>query len=328
MSAFLLNIPPYIRFSSLFILFPSMHTILGANGTIALGIARELAAHNLPLRLVSRTPRAVNAGDILHSADIMKRESVFVAVKDSEVVYLTAGFRYNSRVWRETWPVVMRNVLDACHEAKAKLVFFDNVYMYGKVSGWMTEGTPMNPCSQKGEVRARIAQMLLDDVKSGNVQALIARAADFYGPETPNSFFNEMVLKNLHKGKKAQVLASANKLHTYTYTHDAGKATALLGMTQSAYNQVWHLPTDRNAMTGAEFVRLAGEVLGREVGSMVMTKWMMQALGLFIEPLKESVEMLYQSEYDYLFDSSKFEKAFSFQPMPYKQGFAETFKAL
>lgn len=305
-----------------------MHTILGANGAIALGIARELASHNLPIRLVSRTPRAVNSGDILHPADITKRDSVVEAVKGSEVVYLTAGFQYDIRVWRETWPVVMRNVLDACHEANAKLVFFDNVYMYGKVNGWMTEETAMNPCSKKGEVRAGIAQMVLDDVKAGNVQALIARAADFYGPETPNSFFNEMVLKNLHKGKKAQLMMSATTRHTFTYTHDGGKATALLGMTQSAYNQVWHLPTDRNAMTGADFVRLAGEALGKEAKYMILAKWMIQMAGLFDSNIKEAVEMLYQSEYDYLFDSSKFEKAFSFQPTPYKQGFAATFKTL
>ena len=31
----------------------------------------------------------------------------------------------------------------------ARLMFFDNVYMYGKVDGRMTEETPFNPCSRK-----------------------------------------------------------------------------------------------------------------------------------------------------------------------------------
>ena len=31
----------------------------------------------------------------------------------------------------------------------AKLIFFDNVYMYGKVNGIMTEETAFNPCSKK-----------------------------------------------------------------------------------------------------------------------------------------------------------------------------------
>jgi hypothetical protein len=64
----------------------------------------------------------------------------------------------------------------------AKLIFFDNVYMYGKVTGPMTEEMPFNPSSQKGEIRAKMATMLLDEIKAGGVRALIARSADFYGP--------------------------------------------------------------------------------------------------------------------------------------------------
>ena len=33
---------------------------------------------------------------------------------------------------------------------------------------------------------------------------------------------------------------------------------------------------------------------------------------------------LYQNEYDYLFDSTKFEKTFNFTPTSYQDGFAET----
>jgi nucleoside-diphosphate-sugar epimerase len=52
-----------------------------------------------------------------------------------------------------------------------------------------------------------------------------------------------MVYKNLQKGKKAMWLADASKIHSFTYTPDAARATALLGNTPDAYNQVWHLPT-------------------------------------------------------------------------------------
>ena len=51
----------------------------------------------------------------------------------------------------------MSNSIEACKRAGAKLIFFDNVYMYGKAGGPMTEETPFNPCSKKGEIRAKIA---------------------------------------------------------------------------------------------------------------------------------------------------------------------------
>ncbi len=118
-----------------------MQTILGANGIISTELAKALPRYTDKIRLVSRNPRKVNETDEIFSADLMNKEQTLAVVAGSEVVYLTAGLQYNISVWREQWPVIMRNVIDACIVHHAKLVFFDNVYMYGKVNGWMTEET-------------------------------------------------------------------------------------------------------------------------------------------------------------------------------------------
>jgi nucleoside-diphosphate-sugar epimerase len=188
----------------------------------------------------------------------------------------------------------------------------------------MKEDTFVNPLSKKGEVRAQIAQMIMSEVERGHLDALIARAADFYGPNTPLSFATVTVFHNLKKGKTAQWFIDANKKHSMTYTPDAGKATAILGNTTSAYNQIWHLPTDKNVLTGKEFIELAAKEFGVEPKYMVLKKWMIQLVGMFVPVVKESLEMLYQNEYDYLFDSTKFEKAFNFTPTSYQDGIAET----
>ena len=67
--------------------------------------------------------------------------------------------------------------------------------MYGKVEGPMTEETPYVPCSKKGEVRARIATKLMNEVKAGNLTAMIARSADFYGPKTEHGVPNVLVFE-------------------------------------------------------------------------------------------------------------------------------------
>ena len=85
------------------------------------------------------------------------------AVRGSEVVYLTVGLANKTEVWQVQWPRIMTNVIEACREHAAKLVFFDNVYLYGKVDGWMTEETPPNPCSKKGAVRAQLNKRLFDE---------------------------------------------------------------------------------------------------------------------------------------------------------------------
>lgn len=297
-----------------------MQTILGSGGVIANHLAKSLPTYTQKIRLVSRNPKHVTGNEELLSADLTSAEQVMKAVKGSEVVYLTVGLPYNIKVWQEQWPKLMQNVINACKANGSKLVFFDNVYMYGKVIGPMTEETPFNPCSKKGEVRTRIASMILDEISKGKLTALIARSADFYGPETKNSYLEMMIFENLKKGKSAQIMISKSLNHSFTYTPDAGKATALLGNTPSAYNQTWHLPTDKNSINGQQIVEIAAKALNVKPKITVLPKFMIQIASLFNPLIKESVEMLYQYDSEYFFDSSKFDSAFKFEKVLYAEG--------
>ena len=149
-----------------------MVSILGAGGAIGNELVKRLAARHQPIRLVGRNPKLVPGAT--------------ETVAGSTIAFLVVGLKYDLKVWREQWPRIMRNTIEAVKRARARLIFFDNVYMYGKVGGPMTEETPFRPCSRKGEIRAQIARVLLDEIKAGNLTALIARTADFYGPRVRN----------------------------------------------------------------------------------------------------------------------------------------------
>jgi nucleoside-diphosphate-sugar epimerase len=219
----------------------------------------------------------------------------------------------------------MRNVLDACKKYNARLVFFDNVYMYDKSEiGHLTENSVVNPPSRKGEVRRQIAEMLLDEVKAGRLMALIARAADFYGPGNEKSLMTEVVVKNLKKGKNANWFVGTGYKHSFTYTPDAAKATALLGNTPDAFNQVWHLPTDQATLTGKEIIGLIAKEFNVPARITVMPLFLIKLLGLLVPVLAEMPEMMYQYDRDYVFDSSKFMKRFDFRVTPYAEGVKET----
>lgn len=304
-----------------------MQTILGSGGVTGNELAKILPEHTDKIRLVSRNPLIVTGNEELVKADLTDEHQTADAIKGSDIVYLTAGLQYNIKTWQSLWPKIMDNVIKGCQKHNAKLVFFDNVYMYGKVNGAMTEETPYNPISKKGEVRARIAERLMDEVMKGNITALIARSADFYGPGALNTFIQPMVFEKLKNGKKASWLGRDDVLHSFTYTPDAGKATALLGNTSDAYNQIWHLPTHKDALTGKEFIEQVAGVCGVNPKYSVLTRRMMKMAGWFNAMAKESYEMMYQYEYEYLFDSTKFEKAF-FHPVEYHDGIAEVVRSL
>ena len=192
-----------------------MQTILGSGGAIGTPLAKELRHFTDKIRLVSRNPKKVNDTDELFSADITDAAQVDKAISGSEVVYLTAGFAYDIKVWRRVWPNLIRNVIDSCKKHKARLVFFDNIYaLDSNYMNNLTEDTPIGPISKKGKVRAEIHRMIMDEITGGRLQAIIARSADFYGIK--NSVLVEMVYKNLLKNKKAMWFADATKAHTFT----------------------------------------------------------------------------------------------------------------
>src|SRR5690349_10244983 len=57
----------------------------------------------------------------------------------------------------------------------------------------------------------------LSEWKAGALTAMIARAADFYGPETLNGLPNVLVFEPFAKHQKASWLASDSVPHSYTY---------------------------------------------------------------------------------------------------------------
>lgn len=298
-----------------------MQTIIGAGGTIGIPLAKALKQYTSNIRLVSRNSQKVNDTDELFPLDVSDLSRIGQAIAGSEIVYVTIGFKYNLNVWRETWPPFMKAVIDACKAHQARLVFFDNVYMYAKSAiPHMTESSPVDPPSKKGQVRAQLHQIIMNEVEKGGLQALIARSADFYGPDTDKSILMETVAKNLLKGKKAQAFGNLDKIHTYTFTPDAGKATALLGNTPEAYNQIWHVPTTKERLTSRQWIERIAAELKAEPRIQQVPTWMLRLMGLVVPELKEFPEMMYQYEDDYVFDSSKFEQKFGMQATPPEEG--------
>ncbi|MEP7109249.1 MAG: NAD-dependent epimerase/dehydratase family protein [Ferruginibacter sp.] len=300
-----------------------MNTILGAGGAIAQELTSVLLSNNQPVRLVSRNPKPVPGATTI-AADLTDSSQTSEAVKGSAIVFLCPGLKYDIKVWTKAWPAIMQNTINACKKHNARLIFFDNIYCLGKVNGPMREDTLFKPSAKKGLIRSAIATQLLSEIKAGNITAMIARAADFYGPGCKTSPFNILVTDKLAKGKKAQCMINANLKHSYTYTPDCGKALWLLSQRKEAFNQVWHLPTAHPALTGKELIGMAAKEFGIEPKYTILSKGYIRFGGLFNKLVKELYEMLYQNDSEYIFDSSKFENAFGIQATSYEEGVRQT----
>ncbi|MEZ0542806.1 NAD-dependent epimerase/dehydratase family protein [Fibrella arboris] len=310
-----------------------MQTILGAGGAIGIEVAKALTNYTDTIRLVSRTPKKVNDADILFPANLDDPAQVLKAVEGSDVAYLTVGYEYKTKLWQEKWPTLIKNVVDACSQHQCKLVFFDNIYAIGGDNvRHITESSPMSPCSQKGDVRAAVDRYVLEAVEKGKLDAIIARAPDFFGPTSrQTSITMNLIYDNLVKGKKAQWFCDANRIHSTGYTPDLGLGTVMLGNAATAYNQIWNLPVDPIPPTGQEWANLFTQEMPTSTapaGVQVLPGWGLWTLGLFVPILKEMYEMRYQYDRDYFFDSAKFNTAFNYTPTTNAAAVKETVAAL
>lgn len=302
-----------------------MQTVLGANGQIAEELTRYLHDNvTEDIRLVSRHPVKLHDTDQLFAANLMDADATARAVAGSDIAYLTVGLPIDSALWQQQFPVMMANTIAACQQHGTKLVFFDNTYMYPRTSAPQVEDTAFAPIGRKAAVRARIADMLLDKMRAGSIEAVICRAPEFYGPGKTKSLTNSAVFDRIKQGKRPMIPVSAHTRRTLIWTPDASHGMAVIGNAPDAYGQTWHLPTDPNRLTYAQMVEIASDVTGRPIRYTTVPEIAFKIGGWFNPAVKEASELLPRYRGDNIFDSSKFATRFpDFNTTTYREGIAE-----
>ena len=298
------------------------HVVLG-NGVVGRETTNALREAGHQVAVVTRTAGQAAPGVTSVAADLRDAASATRALEAADVAYLTVGLPYRTKVWRTEWPTVLGNTIEACIASGVHLVYFDNVYVYGRVDGPMTEATPIRPSSTKGEIRAGLLRML-DAGRQRGLEYTVGRSADFYGPGATTSVFNAMALDKVAAGQDPTWLLDSGQPHSMTYTPDIGAALTILGTDALARGGVWHLPT-APARTGDDYLAMATE---RKLRHRVMSMATLRFGALFISSAREAIELSYQNTSPYLFDSTRFETTFGVTPTPYSEGIARSLQAI
>ena len=301
-----------------------LYVIFGT-GPVGQAVARELMKRGKTVKMVNRSGKrpggvpdsvSVAAGDVF-DANVAKQ-----LAQGATHVYQCTNPPYDK--WPEQFPTLQANTLEAAASAGAKCIVMDNVYMYGDTNGRpITEDLPYNAHTRKGQVRAQMAKDALAAHQAGKVRAAIARASDFYGPGVLGSAAGDRVFGFAVEGKAASAAGNLDAKHSYTHIDDIGRALVILGERDEALGQVWHVP-NAEATTTRQFITLIYETLGQPAKMSAMGKTMMRLGGLFIPPARETVEMMYEFEKDFVVDGSKFTKAFGLRATPYREGVKST----
>lgn len=304
---------------------PPFHLIVG-DGVVGRAVAGELARRGIPHALASRTPAPdLPASVPQRRVDALDADGLLRATADATHVHVTLGLPYDTRVWQRDWPPIVEHFIAAALRHRFRLIFFDNVYPYGPapLRVPMSEDHPQQPPSRKGAVRKALDDRLLQAMREDGLQALIARAADFYGPGVRNSVLYAAAIERQLKGKVAQWLGDPDRLHSFTYTLDAARGLVALALADDAFGQAWHLPTAGPAPTVRALLQQSARRLGAPEGVQVLPAPALAMLKWFIPILREVQEMNYQNTGDYVFSSAKFMRRFpDFRVTPYEEGIA------
>ncbi len=299
------------------------HVVFGASGGVGSALVRELLSRGRRVRAVSHSGR----GSFPKEAEVVRADATDAATvrevsRGAAVVYHAVNVPYPQ--WQGKLPLVMSATIEAASAAGAKLVYADNLYMYGKVDGPMTEETPYKPVSRKGILRAQLANELMAAHRVGKVRAAIGRASDVYGPGPLNAVAGARLFGAALAGKRAMWVGDLDVSHTLTYVDDFAKALVTLGEHEEALGEIWHAPSPE-PITGREFIELVFDEAGRPPKLGTYTRTAMRVAGLFSPQLREFVEMLYQFEAPFVLDGSKYARVFGdVTPTPYRDGIAQT----
>lgn len=300
-----------------------LHVVLGT-GPVGTWIANDLIARGERVRLVNRSgrrPDLLQGEAEVVAADVSDAARATSAASGAAVVYQALNPPYDK--WHELFPGLQASALAAARAAGARYVSIDNLYMYDSLAGPMTEESPILPRSRKGELRARMAADVLAAQERGDVQAVILRSSDYYGPGVTGSALGERVFPPVLAGKPGEAIGALDLLHSYAYIEDVARAAVALGTSDDSLGRVWitpHAPaaTQREVLTGV-FRETGAQPRFRVVGA-----GMMRLAGLFSKAAREVVEMMYEYRHPFTVDSSLMERTYGLQATPLADGLSRT----
>jgi nucleoside-diphosphate-sugar epimerase len=303
-------------------------TVLGASGNMGKLLVPALIGRGYHVKAAGRLSPNYTGDRVSNIAvDYSDTKSIAQAMQGSAHTYVVIGFEYKTKVWQEEWPPLTKRLIEAAIVSKTKLIFFDNVYSYGLVDGPMTEGTPSKPNTRKGLVRAEVDNLLLDAIAQGRANIVIAKSADFYGPDMPVSIIGDRFFTNILTKQTFEWMGKMDVAHSFTYIIDIVQALILLAESDKTSGEIYHLPTSSPALTGQQIQGLLSQELGIPLKTSLISRGLTYLLQLFVPILSEVREMMYQNEHPYIFDSSKITHQFpELKPTSYQQGLTETLK--
>jgi nucleoside-diphosphate-sugar epimerase len=301
-----------------------LHVVLGASGGLGRAVVQVLVRQGHRVRAVSRSAiEYFSFGSPVEvvRANVADPDQMIEVCQGSSVIYHCTNAPYPE--WEDALPPMMRGVIVGAETSGAKVVYGDNLYMYGPVTGLITPDLPNQATGQKGVVRATIAAELMKAHQSGRIRATIGRASDCFGPGVLNSSMGEVIFQALVEKKPLNLIGKLDVPHTYTFVEDFAQGLVTLGAREEALGEIWHIPS-AETLTTQQFLDLIAAEAKQHPKLRVASPLMLSLLGWFSPIMHELKEISYEFEHPFIVDHRKYEAVFGSQTTPHREAIRKT----
>jgi nucleoside-diphosphate-sugar epimerase len=265
--------------------------VIGINGHVGHHVAKAFAAAGWDVTGFGRSNKQPIPGVRFVKGDAEDAEAMRSAIGDIDVVVNALNLPYHQ--WdKGRKEAQTARVIAALGTGGKTLLFPGNIYNYAASDRVVTPDLPQRPETPRGEIRVRVEQQYQAAAARGDMQVLILRAGDFFGPESTGDWFDLVMLAQAGKGK-LQLMGTRGVGHAWAYLPDLGRAFEKFA---------WH----RKELGAFETFHFAGTyVTPEQLGDAIVAaapvplkvsmfpRWTINAIGLVNPMMREIGKMAY-----------------------------------
>jgi nucleoside-diphosphate-sugar epimerase len=207
-------------------------TILGINGHIGQATAKAFVAAGWEVTGMGRIDKHHTPGVRFVRGDSDSIEDMRRAIGESDVVMNALNMRYD--LWfAGRMEAQMARVVEAMGVTGKTMLFPGNIYNFARSDRVMRPDTPQHPETVRGQLRVRVEQGLEAAANRGDIQVLILRAGEFYGPGSSNDWFDLAMMTGVRKGV-VRTMGYRGVPHAWAYLPDLARAFEALASLRSS----------------------------------------------------------------------------------------------
>ena len=208
----------------------------------------------------------------------------------------------NYHDWDNIIPAITADVIAAAKASGATVILPGNLYNYGNQPGALSERTPHQPCSRKGQIRVDMEKAY----RAAGVQTIILRAGNFICPDHNNDVMSNFILRD---AKSLKIAHGGDPMvrQSYAYVPDWAQAARMLAEKREELGPFEDITLPGHNFTIEEMRQHLTAATGKDFKLTAFPWWIMSVTSPFWELARELREMRYLFEMDHWTESDRFD---------------------